>query len=345
MENKDPKRRKIDVTMKRLLTGAYIPTLQLGTYRMKTPSGPCKMALSLSYGGIDTASIYNNEAGCGQAVRSTINSKVRNREDIFVQTKLWRSHQGLTKSSKSKMQAALRSSLRKLDLEYIDLFLLHWPGPGRHLSKPPVRKCKDKKFGWASADRDEIPGNDEIRVPSEWTRSMRLQTYKEMALSSGPNKSVRAVGVCNFSARQLEELLQFCEKESIVKPAVVQNECHPMLPAVRVREICSEHGIVFQAYASLGSGGDTLLNHEDVKCIAKQHNRTSAQILLRWAVQQGMVIVPKTTNKERMIENSHIFDFSLTSKEMSRLNSLSNKQSESQTTKFCWLREHDPDHY
>ena len=84
MENKDPKRRKIDVTMKRLLTGAYIPTLQLGTYRMKTPSGPCKMALSLSYGGIDTASIYNNEAGCGQAVRSTINSKIRKREDIFV---------------------------------------------------------------------------------------------------------------------------------------------------------------------------------------------------------------------------------------------------------------------
>ena len=165
---------------------------------------------------------------------------------------------------------------------------------------------------------------------------MRLQTYKEMALSSGPDKTVRAVGVCNFSARQLEELIRFCEKENIVKPAVVQNECHPMLPAVRVREICSKHGIVFQAYASLGSGGDTLMNHEVVKSIAKSHDRTCAQILLRWAVQHG---AGRRTQDDKQVKNGReltYFDFTLTSKDMSKLDSLSNKQSESQTTKFCW---------
>ncbi len=355
MENKDPKRRKIDMTRKRLLTGAYIPTIQLGTYRMKQPTSPCKTALSLgkqsaalreqAYGGIDTASIYNNEAGCGQAVRSIVNSGIRERRDIYVQTKLWRSHQGLTSSNKSKMQAALRSSLKKLDCEYIDLFLMHWPGPGRHLSKPPVRKCKDKVWGWDSKKRDDIEGNDEIRVPKDWSAEMRLQTFKEMVQSSGPTKSVRAVGVCNFSARQLDELIRFCEKEKILKPVVVQNECHPFLPATKVREICSKHGIVFQAYASLGSGGDTLLKHEKINQIAKSHHRTPAQILLRWAVQHGMVVVPKTTSKDRMIENANIFDFELTSKDMSILDSLSDEKSVSQTTKFCWLREHDPDHY
>lgn len=349
---KEKKKRKTERPRRlRMNNGGYIPVIQLGTYRMKKPLGPCKNALSIvdvrdqvySYGGLDTASIYNNEDGVGQAVRAVANKGPRTREEIFVQTKLWRSQQGNGSNGKPKVAAALRASLRKLGLEYVDLWLMHWPGPGRHLSKPPVRKCTTDA-GWQSMKREEIVGNDEITVPKDWTPAMRLQTWKEMAELTGKDKSVRAIGVCNFSERQLTELLAFCDKEKIIKPAVVQNECHPHLPATKVRKLCTEHGIVFQAYSSLGAGSSSLMNAKEVTRIAKKCAKTPAQVLLRWAVQHGLTIVPKTTSKDRLTENARIFDFELSTDDMTALDNLSTVEV-SQNTMFGWRREFDPDHY
>ena len=326
-----------------------MPTVQLGTYRIKTATGPCRAALTLNrkgcylYSGVDTASIYGNEDGVGQAVSSIVRRGVRTRKDIFVQTKLWRSQQGLQSNGRSKIPAALRASLRKLGLDYVDLWLLHWPGPGRHLSKPPVRKCTLKE-GWSSKKREQIPGNDKIKVPKDWSPEMRLETWRQMSALSGKDKSVRAVGVCNFSARQLRKLIEFCEAEKIAKPAVVQNECHPFLPATEIRAVCAQHNIVFQAYASLGSGAQSLFEASPVQKAAKCHSKSPAQVLLRWAVQKGMAVVPKTTSVGRMEENANIFDFTLSSEEMEALDSLDRGEN-SQNTMFCWKREFDPDEY
>jgi len=328
-----------------------MPTVQLGTYRMKIPFGPCSQSLQIResddktflYGGIDTASIYGNEAGVGKAVRSVIAKGNRTRGEIFVQTKLWRSHQGIAPNGKSRVPGALRTSLKKLGLEYVDLWLMHWPGPGRHLSKPPVRKCTSDE-GWKSEAREMIGDNKNVMVPKDWSSTMRLETWREMTALAGPGKDARAVGVCNFSAQQLERLIEFCEKENIAKPAVVQNECHPLLPARRVRDICEKHAIVFQAYASIGSGSTLLMRSKPVLKAAANHKKTPAQILLRWAVQQGMTVIPKTTHVHRLKENACIFDFVLTADEMKSLGSLERALKE-QNTLFGWRRECDPGYY
>ena len=166
-----------------------------------------------------------------------------------------------------------------------------------------------------------------------------------ISCSQGLAAGARAVGVCNFSARQLEELLAFCDAEGLPLPAVVQNECHPLLPASAVRAICRRKGIVFQAYASLGSGVlDLPANPVVVQIAAAHKGKTPAQVLLRWALQEGCVVVPKSGNAERQRENADLFDFELSESDMASLGELS-VQAEGQNTMIGWLREFDPDRY
>jgi hypothetical protein len=163
-----------------------------------------------SYAGVDTASVYANESEVGKSL------SCRTRDELFVQTKLWRSHQG----SQEAVSKALTNSLRQLNQEYVDLWLMHWPGPGRHLHLPPVRKAKPV---WTSGEREEIGKNGETQCPAEWTPAMRLETWAHMANETkGDGARACAIGVCNFSARQLRELIAFCDAEKLPLPAVVQ---------------------------------------------------------------------------------------------------------------------------
>ena len=150
--------------------------------------------------------------------------------------------------------------------------------------------------------------------------------------------------MCNFSARQLQELLDYCEEESLPLPSVVQNECHPLLQGTEVRELCKSYGIVFQAYASLGAGSLGLLEHSAIAKIATKHIVTPSQVLLRWAYQQGCAVVPKSVNPDRQRCNIDIFNFELSEEDMEELNSLETAE-KGQNTMVGWLREHDPDFY
>jgi len=331
-----------------------MPTVQLGVYRLKGPTvlKACQTAFSpspsssssLLYSGLDTASIYGNEGQVGQVVKSVLhgnnNSKIT-REDLFIQTKLWRSHQGTDpKTKKSRVPGALNKSLRALGLTYVDLWLLHWPGPGRYLNSPPVRV---RKPGEAIIP---IEGNEKKMVPEDWSPAMRLETWSAMCKEMAAGRA-RAVGVCNMTERQLRELIAFAEKEGIAKPAVVQNECHPLLPATNVRQLCNDHGIVFQAFASLGSESLALVNHEVVKSVAKNVDKTPAQVLLRWAVQKGCSVLPRSSNPSRIIENApeNIEGWTLPDDEMERLDALEDKAAKGQTTMASWFREYDPEVY
>eukprot|EP00658_Telonema_sp_P-2_P025477 TRINITY_DN20263_c0_g1_i1.p1 TRINITY_DN20263_c0_g1~~TRINITY_DN20263_c0_g1_i1.p1 ORF type:complete len:347 (-),score=78.32 TRINITY_DN20263_c0_g1_i1:76-1116(-) len=332
MTERCPKRQRL-VTQQCSTLG--IPTLQFGTYRLKGPACTvaCVAAFQAGYRGVDTASIYNNEKEVGAAIRQSN----MDRGDVFVQSKLWRSHQGSAKVVRS----SLKRSLSQLGLEYLDLWLLHWPGPGRYLNKPPVRKAK---AWWRSTARERIEGNDGARVPAEWTAHTRLETWSLMAdqVAAG---TVRHIGVANFSAPQLRELLEFCDRESVQPPAVVQNECHPYLNAQEVRKLCHDRGIQFQAYSSLGSGaGIGLMDDPVVVQIAQAHRKTAAQVLLRWAVQHGCAVIPKASSVERICENSEVLGFELERKEMEALDRL-NRGEERQTTMATWLREFDPSYY
>ena len=318
----------------RMNSGAWIPTVQFGVYRLKGEA--CTRAVNeavrAGYLGVDSASIYANENEVGACISAK----------TFVQTKLWRSHQG----SEREVKRALRNSLKKLNTDAIDLWLMHWPGPGRHLNYPPVRRASNGK--WQSAERVVIADNESVMVPKDWDRQMRLETWRHMSACCGDaasGKGTKAIGVCNFSARQLRELVAFCRSEGLPLPAVCQNECHPLLPAEEVRQLCAREGIVFQAYSSLGSSPDSgLLENAVVKTIAKEHGKSAAQVLIRWALQNGCAVLPKSASTTRIQENIDVFDFALSDKSMQKLDALSQQQ-QGQNTMFAWHREHDPDFY
>jgi diketogulonate reductase-like aldo/keto reductase len=260
-----------------------IPQLGFGTYRLKKDlvKMPLTVALNSGYKMLDTASVYDNEA-CIGTVLSTIDKKP------FVTTKLWRSHQG----GEAIVEKHLNQSLKKLDIPTIDLWLLHWPGPGEHMFK-------------------------KYPVPANWTPQTRIQTLTAMVNLMKSTGKIRAVGVSNFSVRHLTEL-----KKSGIVPAVNQVELHPFLVQRDLLEYCTKEGIVVMAYCSLGAGDKKLLEHKVVVSLAEKYKKTNAQILLRWAVQKGMVIIPCSTQKSHIEENMDVFTWALSEVDTAVLDAL-----------------------
>ncbi len=250
-----------------LSTGARIPQVGLGVWqsaRGDTVSA-VSAALRLGYGHVDTARIYGNEAEVGQAVRE---SGVP-RGDVFVTTKLWNTDQGYDTALR-----AFDSSLEKLGLEYVDLYLVHWPVAGKRLDS------------WRA-----------------------LEHIFE-------SKRARAIGVSNFLVPHLQELLAHAK----VVPAVNQIEVHPFLQQRDTRAFCAQHGMVVEAYSPLTHGDR--LNDATITEVAKRVKRSNAQVLLRWGIQHGMVVLPKSVKEARIAENLAVFDFTLDDEAMARLDAL-----------------------
>lgn len=251
-----------------LNNGVEIPRVGLGVFR--APSGgetrrAVLEALRLGYRHVETARIYGNEADVGEAVRE---SGLR-RDEVFVTTKLWNDDQGYDSALR-----ACDASLRRLGLDALDLYLLHWPVQARRLDS------------WRALERLHADGR------------------------------VRAIGVSNFMPRHLEELLA----HATVPPGVNQIEVHPFLQQRDVRAACDRHGIVVEAYSPLTKGAR--LGHPAILRIASRTGRTAAQVLLRWGLQSGLVVLPKSTRPERIAENGGLFDFRLDEAAMRELDAL-----------------------
>ena len=248
-----------------LNTGASIPQVGLGVWQ--TPRGEgtreaVASALRLGYRHIDTARIYGNEKDVGAGLRD---SGVA-REQVFVTTKLWNDDQGFDSALR-----AFDASLGRLGLEYLDLYLLHWPVAGHRLDS------------WRALER----------IHAE--------------------KRARAIGVSNFMPAHLEELLARAQ----VVPAVNQIEVHPFLQHRETRALCAQRGIVVEAYSPLTHG--RRLGHPVVKSVAAQVGRSPAQVLIRWAIQHDMVVLPKSSREARIKENAAVFDFTLDAAAMQAL--------------------------
>lgn len=257
-----------------------MPLLGLGTYKLQSYDQLYKCvdsALQAGYRSFDTAAVYGNEAHLGQVLKELLPKHGLSRKDIFIISKL----SPLDHGPRSK-EGCLRS-LEQLGCEYIDLYLVHWPGIK---GLEPGDSC-----------------HAELRAQS-WT------TLEEF-YGSGKFK---AIGVSNYTAKHIRELLTMCR----VPPAVFQMECQPKLIQRKLRDLCAEKGIHFQAYSSLGKGA--LLN--EVVAIAKSCGRTPAQILLRWAVQQGISVLPRSSQPHRVKENAEVFDFKLSESDMMMLNAM-----------------------
>ena len=254
-----------------LNNGILMPQLGLGTWQARDGSEveqAIATALAAGYRLIDTAAMYANEGGVGNAIR---NSGIP-REDMFLTTKVWNGNQGYDQTLR-----AFEASLKRLGLDYIDLYLIHWP-------MPAVGTFIDT---WRA-----------------------LETLYA-------DKRVRAIGVSNFMPAHLTELL----RQATVIPAVNQIELHPRLTQEATRAFCAEHGIQVEAYSPLMRGRD-ILEDTTIQSIAAAHGKTPAQVTLRWHIQHGLVVIPKSVTPSRIQENAASFDFALTAEEMQRIDSM-----------------------
>ncbi|MDQ0810068.1 2,5-diketo-D-gluconate reductase A [Streptomyces sp. B3I7] len=253
-----------------LNNGVEMPQLGFGVWQVADDEAERAVgtALEAGYRSIDTAAIYGNEEGTGKAIASS----GLPRAELFVTTKLWNADQGYDSTLR-----AFDTSLKKLGLEYVDLYLIHWPMP---------------------------------------QRGTFVDTYKafEKLYEEGRAK---AIGVSNFLPEHLTTLL---EATSVV-PAVNQIELHPQLQQRAAREVHAEHGIVTEAWSPLGSGKG-LLDVPAIVAIARKHERTPAQVVLRWHLQLGNIVIPKSVTPSRIKENIEVFDFSLDDEDLGAISAL-----------------------
>lgn len=257
-----------------LNNGVKMPQLGYGVFKVPEEEvyEAVLTALKAGYRSIDTAMVYQNEAGVGRAIRD---SGIP-REEIFLTTKVWNKDQGYEETL-----AAFESSLAKLGVDYVDLYLIHWP----------------------------MPKTD--RYVETWKALEKL--YAE--------KKTRAIGVSNFHVPHLERLLA----ETEIVPAVNQIELHPYLSQQEIRDYCEAHGIIVEAWSPLMKGRDAL-SDPVITSIAESHGKTPAQVILRWHLEHGIVAIPKSVTPHRIAENIDVFDFSLTTDEISRIDALNRNE-------------------
>ncbi|PRP76781.1 aldo/keto reductase [Planoprotostelium fungivorum] len=262
--------------------GTKIPALGLGTWKAEPSIVKEAVATAIE---VDCAAIYGNERAVGEGISEGLKRAGISREDLFVTSKLWN-----TEHSSERILPACEQSIHDLGVKYLDLYLMHWP----IAFKPGTRDV-----------------DDEIEVWETW-EAMQMLKHEEL---------VKSLGVSNFTRDQLQTLLE----ETDDKPSVNQVELHPYLPQPELAAFARENSIHLSAYSPLGTGVNSretlpvLIEDPFIYTIARKHEKTPAQILIRWSIQSGFSSLPKSVTPQRIKENAQVFDFELDAEDMATI--------------------------
>ncbi len=306
-------------------TGSQIPSLGLGMWKIEKPILPelVQEAIKIGYRHFDCACDYGNEPQVGEGLQAAMNNGLCNREDLWITSKLWNTYHAA-----EHVGPALQRSLNDLQLDYLDLYLIHFPiaskfVPFEHRYPPE----------WFYNPEAEVPKIEIDPVPIR-------ETWEAMEglVSQG---LVKNIGICNFNCSLIRDLLSYAN----IRPSVLQVELHPRLTQEKLLKYCQQEEIAVTGFSPLGAESyysigmatpeQSLLTNPSITKIANSHERTPAQIILRWGVQRGTAIVPKTSSIERLRENFEIFDFNLSGEEMAAITALNLNQRYNDPGHFC----------
>nr|CAD1821650.1 unnamed protein product [Ananas comosus var. bracteatus] len=298
-----------------LSSGFKMPIIGLGVWRMEGKSirDLVLSAINIGYRHFDCAADYQNESEVGEALAEAFQTGLVKREDLFITTKLWNSDHG-------HVSEACQDSLKKLQLDYLDLYLVHFPIATRHTGVGTTGSALDED-GVLDIDTN-------ISLETTWHAMEDL-------VSKG---LVRSIGISNYDIF----LTRDCIAYSKIKPAVNQIETHPYFQRDSLVKFCQKHGICVTAHTPLGGaaanaewfGSISCLEDPVIKTLAEKYNKTVAQLVLQWGVQRNTAVIPKSSKVERLRENFQIFNFTISDEDMEKIKTIDRKCRTNQPAKF-----------
>lgn len=308
-----------------MASGREVPSVGLGLWKIE-PEDTAEVvqaAIDCGYRHFDSACDYGNEVQTGRGLSKAVSDGIVSRQDLWITSKLWNTYH-----RREHVRPAVEKSLRDLQLDYLDLYLIHFPIASKYVAieerYPP---------GWFWDPDATEPRVEADRVPI-------IETWRAMEdlVREG---LVHEIGVCNFGCSLLRDLMNQAE----IQPAMLQVEMHPYLTQQKLTRFCRQSGIAVTAFSPLGAqsyfqlnmaeASESLIEHPSIRAIAAARGRSPAQILLRWGVQRGTAVVPKTSNVERLRENIAIFDFELADDEMASIDVLNRNRRFNDPGDFC----------